>query len=302
MELNEVLMGYLTKTHNKTEDEIKALIFDGDSLSDKALDNLLTMDAARVTRLRTESNKFDDGFKKGQKETLTAAEKKFRETFGFEFDGGYDEMLTAFKEHNEKAGKKSSLTEDEIKKHPAYLALEKERVPKADHEKIVNEFTEYKRNIDRTMKQEKVKEHALSFLDKKNPVYPEDGTIASNLKKAYLRDVLDFDDVVTDENSGQITAFVKGGKRVEDAHGNPLSPEKMYEQIAKGYFQFKVQTPRGGSGGGGGGRGAEGAGKYAGMTFGSEAEIHAEYRKATTPEEKKELIAILEQFRKNNKA
>lgn len=295
MEINEIMMGYLTKTHNKTEDEIKALIFDGDKLSEKALENLLTMDAARVSRLRSESNKFDDGFKKGEKETLTKAEKKFKETFGFDFDGSYDEMLSAFKEHAEKGGKKTTLTEDEIKKHPVYLALEKERVPKSEYEKVKSEFDQFKSGIDRKMKQKTVQDMALQHLDKLNPIMPDDGTIASNLKKSYLRDVLDFDDVVEDEATGKITAFIRAGKRVEDAHGNPLTPEKLYEQTAKGYFQFKKQGEKGGAGG----PGTAGTDKYASMTFNSEEDVMKAYQSAKTPEEKKELLAIWEQMRKS---
>lgn len=51
----ELMVGFLTKAYNKTEDEINALIFNGDEIKENALQSLIDLDALKVRKFKDET-------------------------------------------------------------------------------------------------------------------------------------------------------------------------------------------------------------------------------------------------------
>jgi len=240
-----LLLSVLTKVYNKTEDELKPLILnDKDEVIETAFETIVAMDAAKVSRFKAENKtKFDAGYSKAKEEVLTDAEKKLRDTFGIADELPFDELLPKIKETSTA---KSKLTVDDVKKHPEYLALETTRVKKEDHEKVVNEFADYKKNIDRTMKIAKAQDKAMVLLEKFKPdfkPYEDAPQIKSNLLNAYKKSIEEFDDFEITETD---IVAIKNGKRVEDDHGNPVSFETICKNNASGLFKFLVQDPKDG--------------------------------------------------------
>ena len=285
MTTEELFLSFLTKVFNKTEDEVKPLIYnDKGEINETAFETVLSFDTARVKRLKDEGTlKFDNGYKKAQSEILKDNEALLKETFGIHDDLSYPELLIKAKELSTA---KNKLTTDDVKKHPDYLALEATRVKKEDYEKVVSEFDTYKKNIDRTMKIGKVIDRATVTLDKFNPdftPYADAPAIKANLLDAYRRSFEQFDDFeITDTN----IIPIKDGKRVEDEHGNPISFETLCKQNAGNYFKFLKQTPRGSSGNTNEGSG----GQQEGLKFQSKQEMVEAYGKLTDPTQQKEFI------------
>ena len=72
----ELMVGFLTKAYNKTEDEINALIFNGDEIKENALQSLIDLDALKVRKFKDETTKaFDNGINVGAYYTDTDISK-----------------------------------------------------------------------------------------------------------------------------------------------------------------------------------------------------------------------------------
>lgn len=298
MDFKELLIGVLTKVHNKTEEEITPLIFDDKGeVAEKAFDNILSLDTARVSKFKTDiTKKFDDGYSKGKAETAGQIEKHFKEQFGIDGDN-YEAISEALKEQLATSKTKGKeITDEDIKRHPFFLAYEKSAVPKQQYEKLQSDFDGFKNGVDRKMKLDRVKEKAMLHLDEFNPEYPDVPEIKANLTKVYLSDFEQYDDFNI-EADGTIVA-IKDGKRVEDEHGNPMKFSDLSKKHASGYFKFKKQGER---------QGTQNkneqttTGQFSIPAFQSKAEIADYYTKrkaeGATPEELKEIIAVSNRFK-----
>lgn len=280
---DELLLSFLTKVYNKTEDEVKGIIFnDKNEVNENAFETLSGLDTIRVKRLKSESTeKFNNGYSKGKEETASEFEKLLKETFSINDELPFAELLPKVKELSTT---KSKMSADDVKKHPEYLALETSRVPKAEHEKLQTEFETFKKGIERRVKIDKVKEKAILNLDTFNPDYPDVPQIKQNLVNVYLNSFDNFDDFEFAENS---IIAIKDGKRVEDAHGNPVTFDKLCKETASGYFKFKVTDARSGAGNSNGGSNG------LAITL-DRKELQTEYSKLTDDTAKK---AFLEKYK-----
>ena len=250
----ELLLALSTKFFNQTEDELKPLIYgEGETVLDNAFDAIAALDTARIKRLKDEqTKKYNDGHGKGKAETATEIEKYYRELFNVADEGNYEVIATAIKEQLSKKPVGKEITEDDIKKHPVYLNLEKNYVPKDIHEALVTEHTQFKTGIDRRIKIDNAKKRALYDLESFKPDYtPYSDTpiIKQTLTDTYLREIESVDDIEFDEK-GEIIAVIKDGKRVEDGHGNVKPFSDFTKEIAGKYFKFLKQDPKGGAGNG----------------------------------------------------
>ena len=71
-----VLMSFVTKAYNKTETELNDIICDETGVKQDAFENLLTLDSARVKKLKGDSQAmFDKGYQKAEAEIKSKAEK-----------------------------------------------------------------------------------------------------------------------------------------------------------------------------------------------------------------------------------
>lgn len=246
-------MNALTKFFNKSEDEIKKMLYtendDGEQvLKDDAAQVLIDMDAARIKRIREESGqdggkKFEEGYNKARKEVLTKFENDVRERFGITSDKTGIDLIA---EYGEMVGKGGSITAEKIKTHPEFLKIEKEwRVNhEAEVEKVKNEFTEFRNNIERNQKLSKVKSVAEQEFLKLNPSLSEDPVKAKRQTEMFLSrfDGYDYDIVDND------IVVKKGDSRLEDGHGNPIGFGNLVKNEAEQLFDFRKQEDRGSPG------------------------------------------------------
>jgi hypothetical protein len=244
----ELLIGYLTKVHNKTEDEVNALIYDADgNIVENAFDNVLMLDSARVSTFKAkEKTMFDQGHKKGTAETAKDFQAKFREATGFETDAETFEELVALYQADvtEKSkGKKQEITADFIRTHPEYLKLEKERVPKTEYEKVLSEYEQFKKSVEYDKTFSSISARASSILEESDPYFP-DGTpqvVKDNLRQVYINAMRKYE--WQSDGNGKYIA-VKDGVRVEDGHGNPLMLDDIARAEVANYFVPKKQPAR----------------------------------------------------------
>jgi hypothetical protein len=238
-----VLMSFITKAYNKTESELNDLISDETGVKQDAFENLLTLDSAKVKKLKSDSQTmFDKGYQKAEAEIKSKAEKSFKEKTGFNDDAeNFEELLDKYVE--QQAKKTTQATDDDVKKSQAYLSLEKEftkfkgeSIPKADHEKFVNEIT-------RKEKLSKVKEIALKLRNEVNFEKADNPTVQGKRDDYFLRDITDeYDFEPAGENDFII---IKDGKRMEDEHGNLIKFSDFVSKKTAEHFVILKQSAKG---------------------------------------------------------
>lgn len=249
--MKTLLLAVLTKQFNKTDAELSPLIFDADDkVKDTALQSLLDMDAARIKRYKDDATtQHDNGYKKAQKEELTKYEKKLKDTFGIETDKIGEELLAEIKVNAVgKDGKKSNLTEDEIKKHPVFIAYEKEQ--KKLREDAISakdkEFSDYKTGIEKATRMSTVKEKVNSIYSSLNPILPSKDTAKNERqKKLFLKEFDSFD--YETQTDGTIL-IIENGKRKETPQGHPVLFDDFVKEMVTNYYDLPAQKPKGSSG------------------------------------------------------
>lgn len=245
---NAVLKSFVAKAYNKSETEIDGLITDETGVRDDGFENLLTLDTSKTKRLKGDSQTmFDKGYQKAEAEIKSKAEKSFKEKTGFNEDAEtFEELLDKYIEQQAKAPKKSAMTDDDVKKHPAYLALEKERVPKADFEKVKAEFEDYKAGVSRNEKMNSIKSKVLNKFNTFQIEQIENPTVKAKRTDLFLKEFDGYDY----EMDGDNVIIIKDGKRLEDDHGNLVQFDKFIENTAQEHFVFLKQSPKGSAGNG----------------------------------------------------
>jgi len=250
--MSKILLDLWAKIENKPAEQIAELLYekgeDGkltENLREDALEVMLSWNAERVKKLREGApnpKALEDKYKQGKKEALEALETSLREKFKVQADKKGLELIEEIIAANAKAPG-DGLSEDQIKRHPAYLDLEK-RFASKDAE-IEARKTELEKEFARQSTIVKVKQMADSELSKLDVIYPEDQAIAANLRKIYLDQFEQYDfDTLEDGN----LLVRKGDKRLEDAHGNPVTLDSLSKQIASSLFMLKKQEPKGSAG------------------------------------------------------
>lgn len=243
-----VLMSFITKAYNKTETELNELIEDETGVKDDAFENLLTIDSSKVKKLKGDGQlMFDKGYQKAEAEVKSRVEKAFKEKTGFNDDAdSFEELLDKYIEQQTKNPKKSALTDDDVKKHPAYLALEKERVPKAEYDKVKAEFDDYKAGVSRNEKMNSIKSKVLNKFNTFQIEQIENPTVKAKRTDLFLKEF----DAYDYEMDGDNVIIIKDGKRLEDDHGNLVQFDKFIENTAQEHFVFLKQSPKGSAGNG----------------------------------------------------
>ena len=290
--MKNIFLGFLAQTLNKPAEEIAELLYqkgeDGklsENLVENAADLLKQWDVERVKTLRSTGgdNKkaLEDQRKRGYKEAREELEKELREQYGIESDkqgAGLVAEIVA-------KASKSDLPEDKIKRHPLYLSLEKRltdetKTLKEQHEAERGELEkQYAKKFTLT----DVKRRALEELEKMNPVLPENATIAANWKRLFADAFNDYE-FEQQENGGYLV--LKGEKRFEDDHGNPVGFDKLVKETAAQFFQFKEQTPKGSAANKNGNTAGNGEFK----TPATMEEAWEMARNAKTPEEREAIL------------
>jgi hypothetical protein len=251
--MKELIMGFLSKTLNMDSESISEKLFkkseDGqltDDLTDNALSELLQFDAARVQKLREGSPKreeLENQYKRGQKEALLELETKLKKKYDV------TEEITGVSLVDSIVGKIQSvkLDDEKVKMHPLVLDLQDKLTRQVDETKREYEAriaaleTGYKRKETFGVVNAKIKE----FFDAARPILPTDPSKAAIARDEFADRFRDYDYEILD--NGKILP-VKDGKRLEDAHGNPLYLDYLVKDQVVRRFDIQQQDPKGGGG------------------------------------------------------
>ena len=256
--MKDVFVGFLSKTLNVDNEQLADLLFQKsdegtptEQLTEGALQTLLQLDAERVQRLRPNTKEyFDNGYKKAQSEVSSQWEKKLRDKFGVDPDGQLqgEALADAIKAAmSEAAGKP-----EKVKAHPEYLTLEAEmrkqaEALKSEYEtKLQEQQQAYIREQTWGQASGAIRQAIKGF----NPVLPNDPAKADRIVDLFVNTHFREYDYQPDGNGGFVV--MKGGQRVENAHGHVKPLEELVKETAQSYFEFHAQKPAGNAGNTGG--------------------------------------------------
>lgn len=244
MDYKEILRGVLANAYKMADGEVSELLEKTDVA--EITNTILEKDKSRISDLG--KTKFQDGYKKAKGEALTDFEKSLREKYKVSDETLQGESLietivtnnvTEATKGND--GKKGTITEDEIKKHPLYLKLEADKAKAvADNTKEWEaKLTEAQSGFQKANVFSTVKDKALSMLSGDNYVLPEDAEIAENQKSWFLKDLTGFEYERTDDGN---TYPIKDGKRIEDAHGHAVTLDEFLKGKLAKSFPIKINN------------------------------------------------------------
>jgi hypothetical protein len=260
----KLLRALLPKAYKMEAGEIDSLLSES-TTDDDGVAQVLEKDKTRVAEIAKPKpgQTFQDGYKKAKAEVLGDFEKSLREVYGIDSEATGNELIDAIITAKAKPGAKE-ITEDDVKKHPAYQAAEK-----AHKNALKQTQTEWETKYNQREAEFKkgetfgsVSTKALELRNAMNPVIPGNPKVAANLEKAYLEALKGYEYDVQD--NGSRIVVMKDGKVVDDGHGHSLEFEKLVKDIAGGYYEFKQNNGGGNAGNGG----TEGAGGGTGGTGG----------------------------------
>lgn len=236
MKEQDLLFGVLSKTLQKSPEDLKRMIYNGDEISETAIESLLKEDTERVKRLKTEfeTKGFDNGYSKGKGESLSSFESKVKEKFGVDTSAQGIDLIEELIIKNQK----TSVDPNEVKKHPAYLELERNSVKKDEYNKVISEFENYKNSIAKREKMKVIHSKALEQLKKLNPVIEDNDIVAKRRMEVFLSEFDEFDY----ELDGDYVMPVRNGTRIQDEHGNPVGFESLVREKAQRNFVLNQQT------------------------------------------------------------
>lgn len=246
--LKLILAGLLTTVYKMSDEQVAALVekADGEDFDVQAeLGTLLDADKSRINSLKTDS--FNDGHKKGKSESLKDLEKQVRAEFDISDESikGLD-LIKEVHAKDREAGKKG-LTDDDVKKHQAYIALQKklDDAQKEVETKVTTAVQEAETKFNRERVLQSAKSKALEVFEGLNPVLPSDPQRAAKQKEMFLREIeaYEFD---TAEDKSLIVK--KDGKALADDHGNLVDFDSLVKNTASSLFDFKQSKDRGSEG------------------------------------------------------
>lgn len=269
----DILFGVLTKAFVKSEEELNGIIYgQNGEVKEDALDALLKMESEKIQRVKKDGVDvgFNNGYKKGQGETLQDFENKFKTKFGYNSDAKGIDLIEEYVSKNVK----TTLTTDDVRKHPSYIELERNSIKRADYEKLQGEYETYKKQLDREKVMSKVHHKALDILEKLNPVIEDNPRVAERRKQIFLQEFDKFDY----EFDSDYIIPVKEGKRIQDDHANAIGFETLVRTAAENNFTLNKQQYRQSAGNDGGNNG----GRYVDVPR-SESEYMQALAKETDP-------------------
>ena len=247
MDQKESLLYLATKQFNLTEDEAAALLVEGDDLKDNAVDLLLEKDKERIDGLKKQrETKYNEGFQTAEKKFKSHAEESFKKLTGYKGDeGNFEDMFQLwYADEKKKFTTKKEVTEDDIKKHPLYISLESERIPKTQYDELKESFDQFKTTLQKDKVMGVVTDRAWAVVSAKNPILSETPSVADNRRRDFLAKFHGYEYELADDK----IIVSKDGKRLEDAHGNSKTFEAVVLELAELNFDFKLQGDKGNAG------------------------------------------------------
>lgn len=245
MDEKTLLTGVLTKTLSMTDEEVSDLLYNKaeDSedliLDEDALDLVLDKNAKHIDAVKNsvkpDKKRLDNEYGRGAKETMDRFEQELKLKFGVESDAKGLDLVQATVDTVAECN--TEITDENVKKHPVYRALEENSVPKKDFDTKSQELDEWKSNQDKTQRIGRVKSDVLSIVNNLKPIISENAVVAQTRQRDLLAKFEDFDYELAE--NGNHLILVNGGRK-EDSHGHPVTFADFVKEIASTCYEFQV--------------------------------------------------------------
>lgn len=247
MKHKAILSSLLGKTFKMTQDEIAELIEKAeDEINEsEVLDSLVKRDADRVTALRTRL--FAEGAKKAEANIKKTFNANLRTAFELDEETSDDDLVETIKTKIATTKKSATtLTDDDVKKHPAYLSAEANfKKMMAESKKLFEtELNTFKSSVAKKEVQSKVGAKAIALFQGLNPILSSDAAKAGKQTNNFISAFVNKE---WEEADGEFY-LVEDGKRKEDEHGHALSLNALVKKEAETLFDFKKAEARKGAG------------------------------------------------------
>lgn len=279
MDFKKALRAFLAKVTKKPLGDIDAILEASDATEDGVVSQFLDLHATHIAELTKPKpgQTFQDGYAKGKKEVLTTLETSLKEKYEIESDLTGAELVEHIVTEKGKTAagtKPKEITEDDVRKHPAFVNAEKahKAALKQAQTEAETKLTEVETGYKKKETRNSVAKNALAALAALNPVLPGIAAAAENQQRAYLDTILNGLDF---EVQGDKTVVMKDGKVQTDPQGHNLTLEDLVKNTAPTFFEFKANNGganpggAGAAGAGGTGSAAAGAGGAAGGKAGA---------------------------------
>jgi hypothetical protein len=201
-----------------------------------------SLDKIRVSHLHNAS------YGKGKKEELSKWEQKVREKLSIgEDDLKGDDLINKVSEIIEEtktsAAEASKVKDEDVEKHPKFVAAAKEWQSKlkAAEKKVETEVAKVQAEFAKKEQMITVGKDALAKLAAFKPVKLSNANAAAAQEARFLKDLEQYD--WRNEN-GKWIAYDKDGQPVKDDHGNFADFETLVEKTAGLHYDFEVNTDR----------------------------------------------------------
>lgn len=241
--MEKILLAFVAAALGVAKSEVVATLKDAEDASP-------ILDLHRQKVQDQKKTNFDDGYKKANKEVKFAFEKDLKEKFDLQSDKTGLDLVEELLTTKGKAAEPGEITEDVIKKHPLYLAKEKEvaTVAKTKDKEWETKLTALETAQAKKEAFKTVSERGLTAFEKLNPVLPADPEKAAKQKRLLIKELEKSNYQIDGEN---VLILDAEGKRIEDGHGNPIKFEDFVRKQADEIgFEYKVAEERSSSGGG----------------------------------------------------
>lgn len=246
--LRETLAEGLGTAYKIQEDDIANILpeNEADFKADDFKTFFLEKDKERVETLGLKGkDKFEQGYSKAKKESLTGFEKEIKEAFNIDEDDliGIDLVKKVVELNSKKnSSDPSKLTEEQLLKHPSVIALlsKKEQDFTKRETELKTTFEDYKNEFERKETFRDVSKRALAIFNDMNPILSEDANKAENQRKDFVAKLKGYDF----QKDGENYIPLKEGKRLEDAHGHGVSFDDFVKNNANLYYDFKKTDDR----------------------------------------------------------
>jgi hypothetical protein len=236
-EEKKILNDSLSKLFKLDSEKLASLYNEAGDLVDFSV--VEDADSERVSKF---SGDKDSQYRRGIKEGAEKIEKAIKEKYELESDAvGIDLVDQLVVKQVETV--KSSSTKD-ITKHPDYIALqvsiekEKKAIEKEWEKKLEAKDLEFAQ----IKLFEKVASKALSNLESRNPILPQDARKARAWKEVYLNELKTGKYQLGDSDS--IIVLDAEGNIMKDSHGHPVTFDDFEKEIADKYFDYQVAQAR----------------------------------------------------------
>jgi hypothetical protein len=249
MELKDFLLEFAGRTLNKPADELADALFqmsgdNAEEIKPDALDFLVSSFESHIQSIKGDVSKsFENGYGKGKAETAKQWEKRLREKAAVNSDKTGEDLI---EEVISEISKKGDLDETKVKRHAAYLSLEKQMREQIEQLQAAKEqeLTQLQTKFERKERWDRAKSLIMNEFISLNPDLPKDETKKQNQINWFLKE---FEALDYQFENDQIL-ILEGDKRKEDTLGHAYDLKRLVREKAEPVFEFVKQDNKGNAG------------------------------------------------------